>query len=198
MSAGSAPMDLLTLVFYHECLLKSIAGGSSPVICFSIAILTGCPVALFLLKWADFMRTGPPLKTAVTVSSCMDDFCHWTQTLARKKTSTKMNSSHKNDTFLQEWHALSTASWPAKLLVLGAQLTRFACSTYFCCILLFSLLRCINGFLLFLLSITNQPDLICTIWFFVSGLSSHCLQNTWEALMKHKNVLICENNKHAT
>lgn len=82
-----------------------------------------CPLALFLLKCKDH-KSRAPLEAAVT-GGC--SILAWMisaieHKLRPRTASTKMNTSHKNDTFEKEWHALSTAAWPAKPLVLGAQL----------------------------------------------------------------------------
>jgi len=63
-------------------------------------------------------------------------------------------------------------------------------------ILLFPQLKCTNGCLLFLLSITSQPVLISAIVIFLSGFSHRIVFRILENI--NKNVLICENNKHGT
>lgn len=129
---------------------------------------------------------------------CADDFCHWAkhgqnQPPQKRALATEMTPSSRNDTYLA-----------CQASGAGSSASRFACATstgiFPVRVLLLSLLKGTNGLLLFLLSAySSQPVLICALLIvFVSGLSSHCLRNAWETLMKHKNVLICENSKRFT
>lgn len=108
LDGGSAPMDLLTLIFYRDCLLMSnrhFPEGTVPWFAFLLSYRRNYarPLALFLLKREIFMRTGLPWKQQ---SLSLLTFSHGWFLPPNTNTGQK-KTLHKNEDQPQKWHCFS-------------------------------------------------------------------------------------------